>query len=74
MKNSQLKTECSESITITQDSEGEYPQSSLQSCNCEGHREAVMARKSQIIFGFSRGTRTCSPSVNMPILKRGLSM
>jgi integrase len=64
------KTEqhCSESPMITQHFEGESLQKSLQSCNSEGHRGVVRARKSKILIGSSGRTRTYNPSVNSRML------
>jgi hypothetical protein len=45
-----LETECSESLTITQDFEGEYPQKSPQLAVSEGHRGVTKARKSKILW------------------------
>ena len=52
----------------TQHFEGESLQKSLQSCNFEGHRGVVRARKSKKIFGSSGRTRTYNPSVNSRML------
>ena len=54
---SKLKTECSESPTITQDFEGEYPQMSPQLAISEVHRGVRKARKSKILIGSSGRTR-----------------
>jgi integrase len=61
---SELKTECSESPTITHDFEGEYPQKSPQLAVSEGHRGVTKARKSKNLIGSSGRTRTYNPSVN----------
>ena len=58
----------SESPMITQHFEGESLQKSLQSCNSEGHRGVVRARKSKKLIGSSGRTRTYNPSVNSRML------
>jgi integrase len=58
----------SELPMITQHSEGESLQKSLQSCNLEGHRGAVKPRKSKNLIGSSGRTRTYNPSVNSRML------
>jgi integrase len=52
----------------TQRFEGESLQKSLQSCNFEGHRGVVRARKPMKIIGSSGRTRTYNPSVNSRML------
>ena len=53
-----------ESLTITQQFEGEYPQKSPQSAISENHRGMLRSRKAKKIIGSSGRTRTYNPSVN----------
>jgi integrase len=61
------EAQCSESPTITQGFEGEYPQKSPQSGVFEDHRGVSRGGKSKKIIGSSGRTRTYNPSVNRTI-------
>ncbi len=60
--------QCLELPVNTQHFEGESLQKSLHSCNFEGHRGVVRARKSKKLNGSSGRTRTYNPSVNSRML------